>query len=276
DVDFLNHGLDDVALAIVLDRILAALVPGQVRQVNHAVDVAFQTHEQTEFGDVLDLALDGRAGGVGFGKDFPRVAHGLFQTQRHAALLLVDLQHHHVDLLRGGHDLAGVDVLLGPAHFRDVDQTLDAGFQFHEGAVVGDVGHAALVDRADRELVRHGIPRIRLQLLHAQADAVGFLVDLDDLDLDGLADRQDLGRVVHAAPRHVGDVQQPVNTAQIDEGAVFGDVLDHAVDHLTFVQVGDDLGALLGARFFQNGTARHDDIAAAAVHLQDLERLLEP
>jgi hypothetical protein len=61
---------------------------------------------------------------------------------------------------------------------------------------------------------------------------VGFLVDLDDLNLQRLADRQDLGRVVDPAPGHVGDVQQAVHAAQIDEGAVFGDVLDHTVDDL--------------------------------------------
>jgi hypothetical protein len=104
---------------------------------------------------------------------------------------------------------------------------------------------------------------------------VGFLVDLDDLHLDGLADRQDLGRVVDAAPGHVGDVQQAVDTAEIHEGAVFGDVLDHAVDDVAFGQLADDLGALLGAALFEDRAARDDDVAAAAVHLEDLERLLE-
>jgi hypothetical protein len=103
---------------------------------------------------------------------------------------------------------------------------------------------------------------------------VGFLVDLDDLNLDGLADRQDFRRVVDAAPGHVGDVQQAVDTAQINERTVFGDVLDHAVDDLTFGQVADDFGALFGAAFFQDGAARDNDVAAATVHLQDLERLL--
>ena len=104
---------------------------------------------------------------------------------------------------------------------------------------------------------------------------MGFLVDLDDLDLDGLADRQDLGGVVDAAPCHVGDVQQAVHTAQVDEGAVLGDVLDHAVHGLTFFEVRDDLGALFGAGLFQDGTARDNDVAPAAVHFQDLEGLLQ-
>ena len=39
-----------------------------------------------------------------------------------------------------------------------------------------------------------------------------------------------------AAPGDVGDMQQAVDAAQIHEGAVIGDVLDHAFDHLLFLQ----------------------------------------
>ncbi len=81
--------------------------------------------------------------------------------------------------------------------------------------------------------------------------------------------------MVDATPGHVGDVQQAVDAAQVNERTVFGDVLDHAVDRLTFGQVRDDFGALFGAALFQDGATRHDDVAAATVHLQDLERLLQ-
>ncbi len=40
-----------------------------------------------------------------------------------------------------------------------------------------------------------------------------------------------------------------------------------------FGEVGDDLVALLGPALFEHGAARDDDVAAAAVHLEDLERL---
>jgi hypothetical protein len=79
---------------------------------------------------------------VTLGESFPRVLLGLLEAQRDAALVAVDFQHHHVDFLRGRHDLAGVDVLLGPGHFRNVHQAFDARLQLHEGAVFGDVGDA--------------------------------------------------------------------------------------------------------------------------------------
>jgi hypothetical protein len=102
---------------------------------------------------------------------------------------------------------------------------------------------------------------------------VGLVVDLDDLDLHLLADIEHLGRMIDAPPRDIGDVQETVDAAEIDEGAVVGDVLDHAVDDLALFEVLHQLLALLGARLFQHGAARHHDVAAAAIHFQDLEGL---
>jgi hypothetical protein len=115
---------------------------------------------------------------------------GLLEAKRNAALVAVDFEHHDVDFLAGRNDLAGVDVLLGPAHFRNVDQAFDAGFQFDERTVFGDVGDAAPELGADRiHSWRH--PTDRFQLLHAEADALGVLVDADDLHLDGVTDVDD-------------------------------------------------------------------------------------
>ena len=98
-------------------------------------------------------------------------------------------------------------------------------------------------------------------------------VEADDLHLDLLADLQRLGRVVDAAPGDVGDVQQAVDAAEIDERAVVGDVLHHAVEDHAFLQALDQLAALLGAGLLQHGAAGDHDVAAGAVHLEDLERL---
>ena len=48
---------------------------------------------------------------------------------------------------------------------------------------------------------------------------------------------QDFRRMVDAAPCHVGDVQQAVDAAEVDERTVIGDVLDHALDDLALFEV---------------------------------------
>ena len=204
---------------------------------------------------------------------FPRIFERLLEAERDAALGRIDLEHHHVDFLGGRQDLAGMHVLLGPRHFRNVDEAFDARLQLDERAVVGDVGDRAGDLLADRELGADVVPRIALELLHAERDAVGFLVDADDLHLDRLADVEDFGRMVDAAPCHVGDVQQAVDAAEVDERTVVGDVLDDAFDNLAFFEVLHDLRTLFGAALFEHGAARHDDVAAAAIHLEDLEGL---
>src|SRR5688572_26103184 len=79
--------------------------------------------------------------------------------------------------------------------------------------------------------------------------------------------------MVDATPCHVGDMEQAVDAAEVDERAVIGDVLDDTLDNLAFFEVLDDFRALFCAGFFKNGTARHDDVATALVHLEDFEGL---
>src|SRR4249919_497309 len=241
--------------------------------MHHAVDAAIEPDEQTELGDVADRALDIGAWRMIGGKGDPGILLGLLEPQRNAALLGIDLEHLHLDLLARRDDLAGMDVLLGPAHLRHVDQSLNAGLKLDEGAIVGDVGDGALEPRADRIFGGNALPRIGFELLDAEADALGLGIDADDLHLDAVADIHDLARMGDTPPCHVGDVQQAVDAAEIDEGAVVCDVLDHALDDLTLFQPRHDLAALLGARRFEHGAAGYDDVAAAAVHFQDLEGL---
>src|SRR5579885_351936 len=166
-----------------------------------------------------------------------------------------------------------MDILLGPGHFRNMHETFDAGFELHEGAIVGDVGDAALHLRADRIFGFDAFPRIALQLLHAERDAVRLVIDLDDLDLHRLPNGEHVGRMIDAAPGDVGHVQESVDAAEIDEGAVVSDVLHDAVDHLALFKGRYELLPLAGAGLFEHRAAGDDDVAAAAIHLENLELL---
>ena len=241
--------------------------------MDHAVDFAVEANEQTELGDVLDVALDLRADGESLEERFPGVVMALLEAERDSPLVGIDLEDHDLDLLAGRDDLAGMDVFLGPAHFGNMDQPLDTGLELDEGAVVGNVRHPAGKPRADGIFEIDTFPRIRLELLHAEGNSLGLGVVSDDLNLNGLADGQGFARMIDAPPRDIGDVQKAVDTAEIDESTVLGDVLHHALEDLAFLEVGEQLGAGLGARFLENGAPGNDDIAAPAVHLEDLERL---
>ena len=77
--------------------------------------------------------------------------------------------------------------------------------------------------------------------------------------------------MLDALPRHVGDVQQAVDAAEVDERAVVGEVLDHALDDRAFLQLLEQLGALGAVFLLDDRATRHDDVVALLVELDDLE-----
>ena len=73
------------------------------------------------------------------------------------------------------------------------------------------------------------LPRGGLLLLEAQGDFFFFLVHVEDDHFDFLVKLDHVAGVVDAAPGHVGDVEQAIDAAQVDERAEVGDVLDGAL-----------------------------------------------
>jgi len=125
--------------------------------------------------------------------------------------------------------------------------------------------------RALRVAARKTDPRIFAQLLHAERHTVFFLVELEYLGFDFIADGQHFRRMLHAPPGEVRDVQQTIDAAQIDERAVVGDVFDDAFDDCAFGKARQQGLALGALRSFEHRAARNHDVVALAVKLDDLE-----
>ncbi len=124
-------------------------------------------------------------------------------------------------------------------------QAFDALLQLDERAVVGNADHAAADVRADRITLRSVEPRIGRELLEAERHALLFAVELQHLHLDLIAHLHQVARMRQASPGHVGDVQQTVDAAEVDERAVVGQVLHRAGQDAVFVQLLERLAALL-------------------------------
>src|SRR2546427_21193 len=226
-----------VALLHDFGRVLHPLRPRHVRDVNQAVDPRLDLDEGAERGEVAHLAADARADGILLRQRHPWILLGLLHAEGDLFLRFVPLEDDRLDRLPDGDDLGGVPDVAGPAHFGDVHQALDPGLELDERAVVGDRDDLALHTRADGVFRRHVLPRIGLQLLQAEADALALPVDVEHLDLDLLADVHQLGGMGDAAVAHVGDVEQAVHAAQVDERAEVGDVLHDAFADLTDLQL---------------------------------------
>src|SRR5437016_4995893 len=98
-------------------------------------------------------------------------------------------------------------------------QAFNARFQFHKRSVGNQIDDLAFDFGADRVLLFDTIPRVRELLLETEADALLFPIDIQDNNIDILANFEQFGRVTNAPPAHIGDVQQSVDAVQIDERA---------------------------------------------------------
>ena len=269
-VDVQDLDLHRVALAHDLLGMADPLGPGHVRDVHQAVDALLHFDEGAEVGEVADATLDDRADGEAVVQRQPGIRLGLLEAEGDLLVVLVYLQDHDLDEIADGQDLARMLDVARPGHLADVDQALDALLQLHEGAVVGDRDDLALHDALLRVLRLHVLPRIGLKLLQTEGDALAVAVEVQDLDLDLVADVDDFARVLHAAPGEVRDVQQPVDAAQVHEGAEIGDVLHHAGAHLVLVELLHQRLLLGLALALENDAAADHHVAPALVLLDDL------
>src|SRR5580658_579322 len=139
-------------------------------------------------------------------------------------------------------------------------QTFYTRHDLQERAIVFDIDHTALDDLAFLDVRRQYIPRMRSKLLQTQADPLFAVVEIQHDHLKLLIQLQYLARMADAAPADIRDIQQAVQTPQVHEGPKVGDILDRSFQHLSFLELTDDLGTLCLDIAFDQGLVRYDRI----------------
>src|SRR5579859_6162446 len=237
-IDLQNLGRDGFALFENFMRILDALRPAHVADVDESVKAFFDFHEGAELRDVADFSCDNGADGILFGNENPGIGERLLDAERDAAVAGLDVQDDDVDFFSDFKKLRRMLNFFRPAQLSDMDKTFDTLFELDEDAVVDDAHDLASYLAAGRILFRSIDPRIWAELLKTERDALLFLVKLQDDDVEFLL------RLYHV-----------------------GGVLDVAVHDLAFRECLHQLRALGVQLFFENGAAADDHVAAAAVEL---------
>ena len=77
--------------------------------------------------------------------------------------------------------------------------------------------------------------------------------------------------MTNAAPCEVGDVQQTVDTAEVNECTVVSNVLNDTLDDSAFLECFKEFGSFFTHGSFDNSATRKNDVVAFAVKLDDLE-----
>ena len=209
-------------------------------------------------GLLLDLDLGGT-----------RLVRHLPHRQADPAAWDIDVDHLRADLVTDRqHRLRCVDVLV--AELGDVDQSFDARRHADERAERHELRDLPLDDLAGLVPPLELLPGVLLRRLERQRHALALEVDIEDLDLDLLADGDDLAGMIHVLPRQLGDVHEPVHAAQVDERAEVDDGADGPLAALALRESLEELLASLGLRLLQERAARQHDVVAVAVELDDL------
>ena len=198
-------------------------------------------------------------------QSIPGIRGELPHSQRDASLLRVHIKNHALDLISNIDQLRGMLHALGPGHLADVNQPFDSLLQLYERAVVGNADHSPGNVRAYRIAVRSIQPRVRSELLESQRNALLVFVKLQHFHLDLIAYVHQVAGMREPPPGHIGNVQQAINAAEVDERAVFSKIFDYSREHRALFQMLQRFGFLLVLFLFQNLLARDDDVAALLV-----------
>ena len=113
-------------------------------------------------------------------------------------------------------------------NLRNMEQGIDAGLKLYECAEVCHSGNSAGHDRANSILLCCTNPGILLGELQGKSDLCAL--DILDQDAELLANLEDLLGILDTAPAHLGDVEQSVCAAKVDECAEICDILDGTLD----------------------------------------------
>ena len=98
-----------------------------------------------------------------------------------------------------------------------------------------------------------------------------FAIEFENAHVDFIANVDDFRRMLDALPRHVRDVQQAVDTAEVDERTVIGEVLDRAFDDCAFLQLLEELSAFCAVFLLHDCATGNHNVVALLVELDDFE-----
>ncbi len=209
-----------VAFEVVILEVAWAVLQLAARHERFHVQRQFD-HEALVF-HTDNFALRVGALFVGTLELIPRIGFHLLVAQRDAAAILINVEDLDIHILALLDHIARMAHLLRPRQIADVHQSVDTWLNFDEDAEVGDVAHRTREYCTRRITIADAIPWVGLQLLHTEGDLLVFLVNVEDLDLHQLAERDHLAGMVNMArPRHFADVNKALDPfLQLHKGTV--------------------------------------------------------
>src|SRR5712692_424800 len=244
---------------------LHLLGPMQVGDVGEAVDPLLDLHKHAEVGHTLDFPMNTAAHRMVETHQFPGIGPHLLETQRDTPVSVIDVEDHNLNLSADRQELRGMHDPLGPRHLGHVQQPRDPVLQLDERTVVGQTHDRAAHAAAHTVAFDDRLPGVRDELLHAQGHPFAFRVIFQHDDFDLLTGSHYFRGVSDTAPGHIGNVQQPVDPAQVNERAIIGNALHRPFQDDPFLQQLESFLTQSVTFLLQHRAAGHHHIGAGTV-----------
>ena len=240
-VDVEHNSFDFFADADHITGFGDALGPGHFGDMDQTFDPLFDFDECTVRHDVDNTSFDDVADGI-FGFDFiPRVLGFLFESERNALFLEVDIEDHDFDLLTEFEHFGRMGDS-APGHICDMEKSVYAA-EIDERTEIGDVLDDALADLADFHFLEKCGSAILAGLFEELAsgndDILAVLIDLEDLEVIFFAD--ELVHVLDGADINLGAGEERLDAVEVDDDTAFDTVFHESLDDAAFAVFGCDL-----------------------------------
>src|SRR5579871_1716431 len=234
-IDVQHHALDLIANVDQFRRMLHALRPGHLADVDQAFDSLLKLDEGSVIGDADDASAHVSSLGITVLGIEPRIGSELLESQRNALLLFVVLQHFDLNLIADVHEILGMREA-SPGHIGDVEQAIEAA-EVDKRAVLGEVLDHSGEDRTLFQVLQ-GLGALFIllafeQVLARDHDVAALLVELDHGDFDGLA--LHAVQVTDGPEVHLGAGQEGMCAMDVDRQAALDAVDDDGLDGLLVV-----------------------------------------
>src|SRR5262245_26421966 len=193
--------------------------------MNQTIDPFFYAYENAKIRDVSNRSLDNGSDRIFFLGEFPGIGHDLLQTQGNSTVSRIYVEDHNFNILSNLKHFGRMGNFSGPRHLRNMNESFDPALQLNKSSIVHQTYDFALNPSTHGISFGDGVPRVRSQLLHAKRNSLLLGIELQHHNFYLLSHLHQLGRMIDPAPRHVADVQDTIDTTQIYECPITGDIL---------------------------------------------------
>ncbi|CQB86092.1 Uncharacterised protein [Chlamydia trachomatis] len=152
----------------------------------------------------------------------------------------------------------------------NVNQAFDAVFNGDEHTELNNLGDLTLNNLSRNMGTSEALPWIFLSCLKGEGDAFAIEINVENLNSDLIANLNNLGWVIDMLPRKLGNVNETVNTAEINECAEVHDGRHNAFTNLTLLKLRKEGLANFGLGFLEELTTRKYNIVAILIKLKNL------